>query len=433
MDSHMKSIIGLIVAASVLAPNQGGQPGSITAFINARVITADGPSGFEARPAVILVRGGKIVSVEPATDANARVPGGAQTIDLGGQFVVPGFVDAHAHVSAVQGLKPAAYTVENAKRQLALYARYGITTIFSLGGEQPPAFTLRNAQSDAGLDRARIFVAGDVITGTTPEAARQAVARVAGMGADIIKIRVDDNLGTATKMTPDVYRAVIDEAHQRRLRVAAHIFYLEDAKALLRAGADYIAHSVRDRDLDDETIALLKARNVPYCPTLTREVSTFVYESEPDWFKDPFFTREADSDVVAQLRQPARQQAMAASTSARRYKEALVVAMRNLKKASDAGVRIVMGTDSGASAERFQGYFEHLEMRMMAEAGLTPAQVLRASTVDAAGAVGRDDIGALAPGRWADFVVLRQNPLQQTTNTQTIVSVWISGQRVPGT
>ena len=421
------------MAATVVVAQQSGTAGQTTTFVNLRVVTADGPSGFEARPAVIHVRAGRILRIDEASDSKTRVIPGAQVINLGGHFVVPGFVDAHAHVSDVQGVKPRAYTIENARRQLALYARYGVTTVFSLGGEQVPAFTLRKDQSGPVLDRARIFVAGAVITGATPDAAREAVARVAAQGADIIKIRVDDNLGTTAKMAPEVYRAVIDEAHRLKLRVAAHIFYLEDAKALLRAGADFIAHSVRDRDLDDETIALLKERNVPYCPTLTREVSTFVYESEPAFFKEPFFTRHADPDVVAQLREPARQQAMAASTSARRYKAALEVAMRNLKKAADAGVRIAMGTDSGASAERFQGYFEHLEMSMMADAGLTPAQVLRASTAEAARAVGRDDLGALAPGRWADFVVLRQNPLQDIRNTRSIESVWIAGVRVPGT
>ena len=177
-------------------------------------------------------------------------------------------------------------------------------------------------------------------------------------------------------MAPEVYRAVIDEAHKRNLRVAAHIFYLDDAKDLLKAGVDMIAHSVRDKDLDDETIALMKARNVPYCPTLTREVSTFAYEATPRFLTDPFLLKEADPDVVAQLQEPARQKAMASSTTAQRYKAALGVAMRNLKKASDAGVLVVMGTDSGAFPERFQGFFEHLEMEMMVDAGMTPVQVL---------------------------------------------------------
>src|SRR5207247_10033986 len=108
------------------------------------------------------------------------------------------------------------------------------------------------------LNRARIFVVGPVIAGKTPQEAREQVDKVAGMKADFIKIRVDDNLGTTTKMTPDVYRAVIDEAHKRGLRLFAHYFYLDDAKDLLRSGADVLAHSVRDKPIDEEFIALLK-------------------------------------------------------------------------------------------------------------------------------------------------------------------------------
>ena len=137
------------------------------------------------------------------------------------------------------------------------------------------------------------------------------VGEVAARKPDIIKIRVDDNLGTAAKMPPEVYRAVIDEAHRRSLRVAAHIFYLDDAKDLLRAGADVIAHSVRDKDIDDELIALMKARRSPYCPTLTRELSTFVYESTPAFFTDPFFLREADRTSSRSSRSRPRQEAMA--------------------------------------------------------------------------------------------------------------------------
>ena len=219
------------------------------------------------------------------------------------------------------------------------------------------------------------------------------VAKVAAQKPDIIKIRVDDQLGTAKKMTPPVYKAVIDEAHRRGLRVAAHIYYLEDAKELLRSGVDVIAHSVRDQEIDSEFISLMKARNIPYCPTLTREVSTFAYEGTPEFFKDPFFQREADPQVVAQLKEPARQDAMRQSRSAQMYKKALEVAKRNLKKASDAGVLVVMGTDSGAGANRFQGYFEHMEMHMMADAGLSPQQILRSATGDAARAMKLENAG----------------------------------------
>jgi imidazolonepropionase-like amidohydrolase len=412
---------------AALAPPPSAQSPTVRAWVGARVHTGDGAPIDDA---VIVAREGRIVAVGPRSLVTP--PSGAETLDVGGRFIVPGFVDAHAHVSDVDGLRPRAYTDANTIRQLRLFARYGVTTVWSLGGEQAPAFAAGAAQSTASLARARIFVAGDVISAATPEEARQAVRRVAALKPDAIKIRVDDNLGTTRRMPPEVSRAIIDEAHGLGLRVAAHIFYLEDAKALLRAGVDMIAHSVRDVPIDDEFVALMRARNVPYCPTLTREVSTFVYESRPAFFDDPFFAREADAAVVERLLQPDRQAAMKASPAAQRYKAGLDVAMRNLKRAADAGLRVVMGTDSGATAERFEGYFEHLEMAMMADAGLTPAQVLRASTVEAARAIGAPGIGRLEPGAWADFVVLERDPLADIRHTKTIASVWIAGNRADG-
>jgi imidazolonepropionase-like amidohydrolase len=231
-------------------------------------------------------------------------------------------------------------------------------------------------------------------------------------------------------MSPEVYRAVIDEAHRRGLRVAAHIFYLDDAKDLLRAGADFIAHSVRDKDIDGEFIKLMKARNIPYCPTLTREISTFSYESVPAFFSDPFFLREADPGVIAQLEDPARREAMRKSRSAQAYKAGLEVAKRNLKRAADAGVLIAMGTDSGAAANRFEGYFEHLEMDMMRESGLTPAQILRSATSDAARAMKVSGVGDLAKGMWADFVVYDRDPSADIRNTKSISQVRVAGNEV---
>ncbi len=394
-------------------------------FTGARVVHADG--AIDA--ATLVVRNGRISAIGPASDVPA--PAGAPVVNLAGRFVVPGFISAHAHVSDIDGLRPRAYTEANTLRQLGVFARDGVTTVWSLGGEQEPAFAARDRQAEPSLARARIFVAGPIVTGASPDAARAAVARVAALEPDVVKIRVDDNLGSGTKMAPEVYRAVIDEAHQRGLRVAAHIFYLADAKALLRAGVDMIAHSVRDVDIDEEFIQLMKARDVPYCPTLTRELATFVYESTPAFFADPLFLREADPALVAQLQEPARQRAMGQSASARAYKAALVVAKRNLKRAADAGLLIAMGTDSGAFPERFEGYFEHLEMEMMVDAGLTPAQVLRAATADAARAMRVDGIGRLVPGAWADFVVLTRDPLGDIRHTRSIAAVWIAGNQVP--
>jgi imidazolonepropionase-like amidohydrolase len=417
-------LLAAVVSAAALQPTAP----PVRAFVGARVLDGTGKPALEN--AVIVVRGGRIDAIGPAS--SVRPPDGAQVQDLTGKTVMPGLISAHVHVSDVQGTGPRAYTDENTRRQLGVFARYGITTVVSLGGEQAPAFSARDAQNTPALDRARLYLSGEIVVAKSPDEARQVVAKVAATKPDIIKIRVDDNLGTAAKMPPEVYRAVIDEAHRRGLRVAAHLFYLDDAKELLKAGVDMIAHSVRDKPIDAEFVSLMKSRGVPYCPTLTREVSTFVYESTPPFLSDPFFLREADRGVVAQVQEPARQQAMRTSKSAQAYKAALEVAKQNLKKAADEGLTVVMGTDSGAFPERFQGYFEHMEMEMMAAAGLTPAQVLRSATGGAARALKLEGVGVLTKGAWADVVVLDKDPMTDIRNTRTISSVWIAGNPVAG-
>jgi imidazolonepropionase-like amidohydrolase len=402
-----------------------GHAADVKVFTGARIF--DGSGGAVIEKGTIVVEDGKIAAAGPSNKVKA--PKGAQTIDLSGKTVTPGLIDAHAHVSDVEG-KGTGSTKERVARQLALFARYGITTLFSLGGEEAPAFELRDEQNTASLNRARIHVAGPVIVGSTPEEGRKMVDRVADMKPDYIKIRVDDNLGTTKKITPDVYRAVIEEAHKRGLRLFVHYYYLDDAKDLLRSGADLLAHSVRDKLVDAEFLGLVKQCNVPYCPTLTREASTFIYEDTPAFFADPFFLREADAGVVAQLKEPDRQQAMRKSKSAQSYKASLPTAEKNLKMVCDAGVPIVMGTDSGATAARFEGYFEHMEMRMMVESGMSPKQVLMSATGAAAKALKVSDVGTLEKGKWADFVVYDKNPLDDIRNTETINAVYVAGNEV---
>ena len=385
-----------------------------TVFTGARLI--DGTGGAPVANATIVVRAGRIVSAGPGP---AKSSGEVRAISLAGKTVIPGLINAHGHVSEVPS-------------DLDKYAAHGVTTVMSLGGEEAPHIAARDAQSQPGLERARIFLSGQVVSAPTPEGGRAEVAKMAAMKVDVIKIRIDDNLGTAKKMPPEVYRAVIDEAHKRGLRVAAHVFYLEDAKGLLDAGVDFFAHSVRDAEVDAQLIAAMKAKNVCLCPTLMREVSTFVYESTPPFFSDPFFLKHADAKQVARFKDPKEQEAMRTSPAAQRYKAALKMAQRNLKKLSDAGVGIAMGTDSGTRLPgRFVGYFELMELELMAQAGLTAAQVLTAATRDAARCLKLDtDLGTLEPGKWADFVVLDADPLADISNVRKIDSVYVAGNSV---
>ena len=421
--------VAFILAAFTMISCGAGTPPLATGskvFVGARIIDGTGASPIDN--GVILVSEGKIVAAGSAADV--QIPKEAERIDVRGKFIMPGLINAHGHVGDVVGLEGGHYSKENVDRQLRLYARYGVTTVNSLGGDQASGANLRAVQASPALDRARLLVAGEVVSGETEEAVRAAIDRNADLKVDYIKIRVDDNLGISKKMTPEIYRTVIDYAHQKHLKVAAHLFYLDDAKSLLKSGVDFAAHSVRDQAVDDELIGLLKKKNIGYCPTLVREVSVFVYESEPDFFNDPFFLKEADPEVIKQLKNPDRQQGIRNSTTARKTKKALEVALANLKKLADAGVKIAFGTDSGPPG-RFQGYFEHLELELMAKAGLTPMQIILASTRDAASSLGLSHLGTLEPGKWADFIVLRANPLEDIKNSRSIESVWIAGNRVP--
>jgi imidazolonepropionase-like amidohydrolase len=423
-----KTITGLLAILSLLtlySSTSSANEGSI-AFVGARLI--DGTIADPIEDGVVVITDGRIRTVGPRSAVT--VPDGAQIIDVTGKTIMPGIINAHGHVGDTLGLERGHYNTDNLLRQLSLYARYGVTTVNSLGGDEEQGFALRNDQFDQGLDRARIYVAGSVVVGDTEAAIRAEVNRNADMGANFIKVRIDDELGSVEKMPRSVFDALVDQAHIRRLPVAAHLFYLDDAKYILNSGADLLAHSVRDLAVDDEFIDLINAKNVCYIPTLTREVSTFVYEGEPEFFSDPYFLKEAEPAILEQLKSPERQTRMQNSRAAAGYKIALEVAMANVKALNDRGVRIAMGTDTGPPA-RFQGYFEHMEMQMMVDAGMSPIEVIRASTGVAADCMGMGDIGTLEPGKWGDLIVLDANPAEDIANSKTITSVWIAGNRVP--
>ncbi len=417
---------GLTLLFSLAAPAAA----QVTAFVGGRLI--DG-TGRVIENGTLVIDGVRIVAAGPV--ATTTVPAGAMRVDARGKTLLPGLVNAHGHLAATVGLRsdPSSYTRENLIRQLRTYAQYGVTTVFSLGDDQAAGFDLRNEQNTGPLDRARLFVAGPVITGDTAEAARAMAIEVAEMKPDLLKIRVDDNLGTGRKMPEPAWRATIDEAHKRNLKVAVHIYSLADAKATLSGGADFIAHSVRDAPVDDAFIAAMTSRDVCYSPTFTREISTFIYGATPTWVDDPFFVKGVTPDIISQLKDPKRQEQIRNSAgwkAGQQYQAGLEVAKRNLKTLVDRGVRIAFGTDTGPPA-RFQGFFEHLELEMMVDAGLTPMQALVAATGDAARCHQRaGQFGTLAAGAAADLLILGANPLENIRNTRSIEQVWINGRRI---
>ena len=410
-------MIGLLLLAGWLAcsylPASPQGSSEIKAFVGARIIDGTGKAAMSN--ATLIVRNGRIEAVGPS----AKVPEGAERIDVAGKTIIPGLINGHGHV--------------NDLGQLGTYARYGVTTVFSLGGNREIEFRdqTRSRQQTASLICARLYIAGPIPVPKTPDDARKAVDALAAAKTDIVKFRLDDNLGRTSKIPLDAYTAIIEETHKQGMRVSMHAVYLSDVKSVLRLGADYIAHSVRDYDVDDETIALLRKNNAFYCPTLMREGSTFVYAEKPAFLNLPFLRKEADPAELAKVEDPAFQETMRNDPAGKWYREHLPVAMRNMKKLEDAGVPVVMGTDTGPPY-RFQGAFEHFELEYMVKAGFTPMQALVSATGRAARLPkASDQFGTLEPGRWADLVVLNANPLDDIANTQKIDSVWIAGNRVP--
>jgi imidazolonepropionase-like amidohydrolase len=414
----------LILAAAVLGVATAAAAETV-ALSGATLIDGTGRAPVDS--AVLLIRDGKIVAV--GSEASVMIPEDARRIDVAGKTIMPGLINAHGHVEldAQSEITPR----EQLAAQLRLYARYGVTTVYSLGDDGVESVALSDALLGAAPDRARLHVSGPVLGATSAEDGRAKVTANAALGVDIIKIRLEGPPDAPIR-SPVVYTAMIEEAHRRNLRVAAHIFALAEASGLAADTVDVIAHSVRDRDVDDAFVEQIKTRDIGYIPTLTRDLSVFVYETTPEFFNDPFFLREdAYRAAAARLTDPAAQARVRGNASAQEIKAALAQAKRNLKILSDAGVRIAMGTDSGAGQGRWQGYFEHVELAMMVEAGLTPMQALVAATGNAARVMRLDATsGTLEPGKDADFLVLAANPLDNIKHTRTVEQVWIAGSKL---
>jgi imidazolonepropionase-like amidohydrolase len=390
--------------SSAAAPADSASRSTLTAFAGARLIVGDGEV---IENAVFTVNDGRIDLVGPM--AAVTVPDGATRVDLSGMTVMPAIIDAHTHLSTTREA-----LLVDLRRRAAL----GVGAALSLGTD--PEGAPLDMRGEVIPGAARYRSAGRGITApepgrsdiphwvTTPEEARQAVRDEAARDVDIIKIWVDDRSGQYAKLTPEIYAAAIDEAHRQGLKAAAHIFTLEDAKGVLRAGIDVFAHGVRDRDVDDEFVELVRARpNVVLIPNLpSRGVPM-----DLGWLDGVLA-----ADEIEQLR--------ANNTEQPEAQEFFGIQARNLARLSAAGMRIAFGTDGNTF------WAPHVEMEDMVAAGMAPGEVLVAATQHAAEVLGLDDAGTLQAGKRADFIVLTANPLDDITNTRRIGDVYLGGDRV---
>jgi imidazolonepropionase-like amidohydrolase len=326
--------------------------------------------------------------------------------------------------------------------------------VMSLGCNSDALYAWREEQRQGRMGGADIFTAdrglgvtggappfpipGQIYRPANPDEARAAVREMAARHPDLLKLWLDDLFGSAPKMEPEIYKAAvaeahaaIDEAHRHGFRMAAHVFYLGDAKALLAAGVDVIAHSVRDQPVDEEFISAMKARHVPYVATLSLDESQFIYAEHPAWMDTPFFIAAVAPELLAKWRTPEYAEKMRANPATAKNKAAFAMGLRNVKALREAGVTLSFGTDSGAMPTRLAGFGEHRELQLLVEAGLTPMEAIVCATHNAAETIGDGEHrGTLTTGKRADFVVLGANPLDDIHNTTKIEAIWHGGRKV---
>ena len=432
----------IFLAALLVSLSSAAQP---VVFEHVRLI--DGTGRPPQEDSLLVIEGGRILAAGKA--GKVKRPKDARVVDASGKTIIPGLIVSHGHVGVVMDgqNRPDAYTRENVQAGLLQYEQYGVTSVLTLGLNRDLVYDLREEQRQGKLSGASLFTAGrgigapggapplplapdQVYRPKTADEAVAAVREMAGHHPDFLKIWVDDVFGKFPKMDPAVFAAVIDEAHRQKLKVASHVFYLDDAKALIGKGIDALGHSIRDRDVDPELIALMKERGTFYVATLNVDESSFAFLDDPTLFDNPWFRNALSPEALEQLRSPEYRNKVMSDPNLAKNRAALATGMRNLKALHAKGIRISFGTDSGGNPVRIPGWAEHRELELMVKAGLSPMDALVAATRGAAAMLAAANRGTLAKGQRADFVVLAANPLEDIRNTRQIVATWNGGREV---
>jgi imidazolonepropionase-like amidohydrolase len=420
-------------------------------YEGARLIIGDASAPIEN--GAFVVRNGRITAIGPK--GSVQAPSGAAHVDLAGKTVMPTMNNIHVHMGyeGYVSWSVENHTPENVLNHLEREAFYGVGTALAMG-EQPVDFAIEFQQNQlAGkfAPAARFFFAAGMappgggpdsllIQGTGPlhavyevsttEEAVAAVRKIAAKNIKELKFWVDnrDNTrGSMKKMPPEVYAPLIEEAHKHGMLVHAHATNLEDQKGVVKAGVDVLVHTLAAEKVDDEFIAILKAKKPYWTPVMGLGDRSELCDGD-----DGFIEQVLPESVIADIKAgktwlPSPPCSVPASTQFVQREENL---RYNFPKYIAAGARIVLGTDAGVSAKYSFGFAEHHEIGMYVRLGLRPAEAIIASTSRPTEVLRIKDAGVLAQGKRADFIVLRENPLENIRNTREIDAVYLAGARL---
>lgn len=446
MKRFLLGAVVAAVAAGVLGGALRAQEPPATLFVGARLLVGDGSAPVTS--GAVLVRDGRIVAAGPTASVSA--PAGVRRVDLAGKTVMPAMVNVHVHIGyegyATWGATN--HTPANVLDHLQREAYYGVAAATSVGssptgqllqfqqdqraGRFAPAarllFMPGMAPPNGGPDHVlreatnELHVVNEV---TTPDEARAAVQRMAGQGLRHVKMWVDDRGGTYPKLSPDVYTAIVQEAHARKMLVHVHAITVADQKAVVRAGADVLVHMAQREPLDDEYLALLREKKPYWATVIGLGDPTEVCRP------DPFFEAMPPS-VIARIRNTTERKPLAPTCGPPSPNAAAREAQmaRNFPQMLAAGVRTVLATDTGIHPGHTFGSGEHVELARWVQLGMSPAEAIVAATSRPAALMGQDDLGLLAAGKRASFIVLDANPLDDIRNTRRIADVYLDGVRV---
>jgi len=441
---RLTACCALVTAAASIAVHtqQRGTPSGAAIYEGARLILGDERAPIEN--GAFVVQNGRFTAV--GRRGAVQAPAGATRVDLTGKTVMPALVNAHVHFGYERFTKaegealPENFTPENLLDHLQREAFYGVGTAND-GGSAPIPLSLQFQIDQAARNfppAAQYWLnAGIVppnggpdtilIKGTRPLHAnyevirapegRAAVQDIVAKNITHLKIWLGDRGGSYPAMPYQVYDAIIDEAHKNHVAVHAHATTIRDQKDALRAGVDVLVHMVQNQPIDEELAGLVREHK-PYWATVIA-----LGDRSDVCDDDPFFTQSLSARIIADIKATSCARNPNAATREERLKT-------NFMKMIDSGARPILGADTGIRPGNAFGSGDHHEIAHWVQMGLPPAQAIIAATSRPAEALGLKDVGRLAEGTMADFLVLNANPLDDIKNTRQIANVYLRGARL---